>query len=433
MRAPSPTPYTIFFSHKRRDESAVRAIINIIYHGTENIRCFTSENIEKGIDWRKTLAENLKRASALVLVFTDPEEDWGWVLYETGFFDSLTEDPGPKNSRRIYSLHPPAVAPPSPIADLQSVPTTLDAVSAWLRDLFSYTNQPQRFCDHIPRIASEICDLFGERKPRSAVLVPTMTILLKDSTTQSEESLLSSEIEADTYALTLFNLRPGYSKWTLGDIKRAQTDRLWFNELINNVVTVSNGQNTTPARHVLRTNHGDFVPKISRLVRETDTELTLTVDLVELPKEAKPEAFFGLPIPSNRWPQVFVAMPFLKEIDPIYRDHITEVVKNKLTKTLGRADDFYSIHEIMKDVWSAIYYSEVVIADCTGRNPNVFYEIGIAHTLGKKTVLIAQQMDDIPFDVRHIRNIIYEYTPRGVRQFEKTLEETLRVLFDQSP
>jgi hypothetical protein len=87
----------------------------------------------------------------------------------------------------------------------------------------------------------------------------------------------------------------------------------------------------------------------------------------------------------------------------------------------------------MKDVWSAIYYSEVVIADCTGRNPNVFYEIGIAHTLGKETVLIAQQIDDIPFDVRHIRSIVYEYTPRGVREFEKKLEETLRVSFDQSP
>ena len=87
----------------------------------------------------------------------------------------------------------------------------------------------------------------------------------------------------------------------------------------------------------------------------------------------------------------------------------------------------------MKDVWSAIYYSEAVIADCTGRNPNVFYEIGIAHTLGRKTVLIAQQIDDIPFDVRHIRSIIYEYTPRGVREFEKKLEDTLRIAFERSP
>jgi hypothetical protein len=317
---------------------------------------------------------------------------------------------------------------------LQSVSTTVNDVSAWLEELLGNSNQSHQLESHIPRIASEICNLFiGERRPRHSILVPTLTIFLKDATALSEASILSSNIEADNYALRLLNLRPTSSQCTLEDIKRVQNNKLWLNELISIVVTVSDGQNTAPARHVLHTSHGDFVPTISRLVRETNTQLTLTVDLVELPKEAKTEAVFGPPVPSNRWPEVFVAMPFLKEIDPIYRDHITEVVKNKLKKSLGRADDFYTNHEIMKDVWSAIYYSEAVIADCTGRNPNVFYEIGIAHTLGRKTVLIAQQIDDIPFDVRHIRSIIYEYTPRGVREFEKKLEDTLRIAFERSP
>jgi hypothetical protein len=66
-----------------------------------------------------------------------------------------------------------------------------------------------------------------------------------------------------------------------------------------------------------------------------------------------------------------------------------------------------------------------LIADCTGRNPNVFYEIGIAHTVGRKVILISQHADDMPFDLAHIRRIAYEYTPRGMAAFEETLRKTL--------
>ena len=48
-----------------------------------------------------------------------------------------------------------------------------------------------------------------------------------------------------------------------------------------------------------------------------------------------------------------------------------------------------------------------MIADCTGRNPNVFYEIGIAHTLGRDVILITQNEADVPFDLRHLRYVQY--------------------------
>jgi len=67
-----------------------------------------------------------------------------------------------------------------------------------------------------------------------------------------------------------------------------------------------------------------------------------------------------------------------------------------------------------------------VIADCTGRNPNVFYEIGLAHASGKPVILITQNSDDVPFDIRHLRYIQYDYTPRGMRVFEKRLVDTLK-------
>jgi hypothetical protein len=156
--------------------------------------------------------------------------------------------------------------------------------------------------------------------------------------------------------------------------------------------------------------------------------LSLDVVLIEFTGEPEAAPFFGQPIASDKWPEVFVAMPFSKEIEPIYKDHITEIVSKKMKLSLGRADDFYTNHAIMQDVWSEIYYCQVVIADCTGKNPNVFYEIGIAHTLGRQTILISQDVNDIPFDVRYIRSIVYEYTPSGMKEFERRLEDTLSYL-----
>ena len=68
-----------------------------------------------------------------------------------------------------------------------------------------------------------------------------------------------------------------------------------------------------------------------------------------------------------------------------------------------------------------------MLADLTDGNPNVFYELGICHAMGKKVVLITQNAE-VPFDVRHIRHIRYEYTPRGMQAFEAALRETLKVL-----
>jgi hypothetical protein len=133
---------------------------------------------------------------------------------------------------------------------------------------------------------------------------------------------------------------------------------------------------------------------------------------------------FGAPVQRGSLPQVFVLMPFAPKHRPIYTDHISVVCKN-LGLSVGRADDFFSTGSIMADVWSAINFATVLIADCTDRNPNVFYEIGVAHTVGKDTILISQSLDDIPFDLRHLRTIIFEYTPPGMIQFEKTLSSTL--------
>jgi hypothetical protein len=87
---------------------------------------------------------------------------------------------------------------------------------------------------------------------------------------------------------------------------------------------------------------------------------------------------------------------------------------------------FGTRREVIQDVCSLIYRSRVVICDFSGRNPNVFYEAGIAHTLGKVVIPIVQNAEDIPFDLRHIRFIRYLNNNEGRQVLADAITEKLR-------
>jgi len=144
--------------------------------------------------------------------------------------------------------------------------------------------------------------------------------------------------------------------------------------------------------------------------------------------------FFGKPrkLDATERSDIFVLMPFSKDMAPVYEDHIKNVARS-VKLNVKRADDFFTADSVMSDIWSAIYAARLVIADCTGRNPNVFYEIGLAHAVGKPVILITQKSEDVPFDVRHLRYIEYQLTPRGMIEFETKLTETISAItsFDE--
>jgi CHAT domain len=134
---------------------------------------------------------------------------------------------------------------------------------------------------------------------------------------------------------------------------------------------------------------------------------------------------FGLPKVPPKSTDLFVLMPFQEDLKPVYEDHITKVATG-LQLTVARADDFFTTQTIINEIWDAICSARIVIADCTDRNPNVFYEIGLAHAIGKPVILIAQDNNDVPFDLKHLRYIHYDYTPRGMRLFEDHLTKTIK-------
>ena len=123
---------------------------------------------------------------------------------------------------------------------------------------------------------------------------------------------------------------------------------------------------------------------------------------------------------------VFVLSPFGHPFNTIYEDHIRPSVESIQDLRCLRADDIYDNRPIMEDIWRYTNEAQMLIAELTGRNPNVFYETAIAHTVGKEVILITQSMDDVPFDLKHLRCIVYEYTPRGTKALEDNLKNTIR-------
>lgn len=94
----------------------------------------------------------------------------------------------------------------------------------------------------------------------------------------------------------------------------------------------------------------------------------------------------------------------------------------------NRADNIWEHHTIIQDVVSLIDRSRIVICDLSGRNPNVFYEAGISHTLGREVILITQHAEDVPFDLRHIRYVTYLNNAEGLAQLQRQLTDRMQTI-----
>ena len=122
---------------------------------------------------------------------------------------------------------------------------------------------------------------------------------------------------------------------------------------------------------------------------------------------------------------VFVLSPFEEPFNTIYSDHIKPSIESVAGLECLRADDIYDNRPIIENIWRCTNEAKIIVAELTGKNANVFYETGIAHTIGKEVILITQSMDDVPFDLRHLRCIVYDYTPRGTKGLEGNLKSTV--------
>jgi hypothetical protein len=123
---------------------------------------------------------------------------------------------------------------------------------------------------------------------------------------------------------------------------------------------------------------------------------------------------------------VAVMMPFDARFDRVYAT--LQQAANAAGFRCQRADDIWINDHIMDDVISLIWRASAVVSDLSQKNPNVFYETGIAHTLGRDVIQIAQSMEDVPFDIRGIRSIQYYANGEGLSQLSQQVTTRLRDL-----
>jgi hypothetical protein len=104
----------------------------------------------------------------------------------------------------------------------------------------------------------------------------------------------------------------------------------------------------------------------------------------------------------------FVMMPFAAPVGGYYST-VYEPAIRKAGLTPVRADaEIFGTGKIMDQIWRGLNSAKVLVAELTGRNPNVFYELGLAHALDKPVVLVSSNEDDVPFDLQQIRVIYYD-------------------------
>lgn len=126
----------------------------------------------------------------------------------------------------------------------------------------------------------------------------------------------------------------------------------------------------------------------------------------------------NLPIKEN---QVFVILPFKNTL--VFEKIIKPILLN-VGFICIKADDIFHTGALMQDIADSIRESAVIIADLTDKNANVFYELGIAHAFNKRVILLTQNDEDVPSDLKAYRYFKYNVnTTDGINSFEENLRK----------
>ncbi|WP_186644165.1 hypothetical protein [Fluviispira vulneris] len=130
--------------------------------------------------------------------------------------------------------------------------------------------------------------------------------------------------------------------------------------------------------------------------------------------------------------RAFCIMKFGDPYDRIYADVIKPIFKAK-DINITRSDEIFSNNYIIDDIKNQINTSEIIIAEISESNPNVFYELGYAHALKKETIVLCDNdiSSVLPFDVRGFRTVFYKNSIPGKTELEKNIQNHLNHIFEK--
>jgi hypothetical protein len=122
----------------------------------------------------------------------------------------------------------------------------------------------------------------------------------------------------------------------------------------------------------------------------------------------------------------FVMMPFGSWFDRYYQEIYVPAIREAGYEPV-RADELFHTGSVVEQIWEQIEKAVVLLADLTDKNPNVFYELGLAHAARKPVVFTSGKLEDVPFDLRHLRVIIYDVRePTWAEKLRRNIVEYLR-------
>lgn len=126
----------------------------------------------------------------------------------------------------------------------------------------------------------------------------------------------------------------------------------------------------------------------------------------------------------------FVMQPFAAPLGDYYEKIYRPAIEKAGLRPVRADADIFATGKIMDQVWSGINAAKVLVAELTSRNPNVFYELGLAHAMKKPVVLVSAKEEDVPFDLQHIRVIYYDMSDPfwGNKLIEKVAENILSAI-----
>ena len=128
---------------------------------------------------------------------------------------------------------------------------------------------------------------------------------------------------------------------------------------------------------------------------------------------------------------VFVLMPFEERFQALYYKVIKPVVE-LLGYSISKADENLSIGTVIEQIQQSIRDARLVVADVSGKNANVFYELGYAHGVNQNVLIMTTKTDDVPFDISHIRYFQYSYEPKSYLQNFDNLQDQFYPIFKQN-
>jgi TIR domain len=154
----------IFVSHKSTNAKLASDIIEILESEMKDVDFFLSEKINPGENWRTDIVKALRSAECMLLLYLDPDQDWGWCLFEAGLFSAHRSKDG---ERPLYCIQYPGAQPPDPLSDIQTTSATPDSMKTFLASLYNTTKQiDPRTWANLDATALRLVDLLENGKPK---------------------------------------------------------------------------------------------------------------------------------------------------------------------------------------------------------------------------------------------------------------------------